>query len=94
MEAWPDGRDAGTEATIVMDVSGIGIWSGELRYGDDGEKREAAAELEQLGYTAAWIPDVGGDVFGAFARPPRRDDHARGRHRHPQPLDALGRRRR
>ena len=36
-----------------MDLGGIGIWSGELRYGDDGEKREAVAELEALGYTAA-----------------------------------------
>ena len=49
-----------------MDLKGIGVWSGELRYGDDTEKREAAAELEELGYTAAWIPDVGGDVFGAL----------------------------
>jgi len=49
-----------------MDINGIGIWSGELRYGDAGEKREAAAELEALGYTALWIPDVGGDVFGAL----------------------------
>ncbi len=49
-----------------MDLNGIGIWSGELRHGDDSEKREAVAELEELGYTAAWIPDVGGDVFGAL----------------------------
>ena len=49
-----------------MNLSGIGIWSGQLRHGDDTEKREAAAELEELGYTAAWIPDVGGDVFGAL----------------------------
>jgi probable F420-dependent oxidoreductase len=49
-----------------MDLTGIGIWSGELRFGDEGEKREAVAELEELGYTAAWIPDVGGDVFGAL----------------------------
>ncbi len=49
-----------------MELSGIGIWSGELRYGDEGEKRDAAAELEGLGYTALWIPDVGGDVFGAL----------------------------
>src|SRR5438067_2532560 len=49
-----------------MDLSGIGVWSGELRYGDDGEKREAAAELQELGYSAAWIPDVGGDGFGAL----------------------------
>ena len=49
-----------------MDLSGIGVWSGSLRYGDGSEKREAAAELEELGYTAAWIPDTGGDVFGAL----------------------------
>ena len=50
-----------------MELDGIGIWSGELRYGDDaGEKRDAAAELEALGYSALWIPDVGGDVFGAL----------------------------
>jgi probable F420-dependent oxidoreductase len=66
VEAWPDGRDAGTESTVVMDLGGIGIWSGELRYGDDAAKRGAVAELEELGYTAAWIPDVGGDVFGAL----------------------------
>jgi probable F420-dependent oxidoreductase len=49
-----------------MELGGIGIWSGQLRHGDDREKREAAAELEELGYTAGWIPDVGGDVFGAL----------------------------
>ena len=51
---------------LPMELGGIGIWSGELRYGDEGEKRDAAAELEDLGYTALWIPDVGGDVFGAL----------------------------
>lgn len=49
-----------------MELGGIGIWSGELRFGDEGEKRDAAAELESLGYSALWIPDVGGDVFGAL----------------------------
>jgi probable F420-dependent oxidoreductase len=50
-----------------MDLSGVGVWSGELRFGDDdGEKRDAAAELDELGYTAAWLPDAGGDVFGAL----------------------------
>jgi probable F420-dependent oxidoreductase len=49
-----------------MELNGIGIWSGELRYGEESERRDAAAELEQLGYSALWIPDVGGDVFGAL----------------------------
>src|SRR3954452_7143464 len=43
---------------------GTGVWSSALRYGDPAEIAGAAAELESLGYTAMWIPDVGGDVFG------------------------------
>ncbi len=43
-----------------MDLSGIGIWSHRLRYGDDAESADAAAELEELGFQALWIPDVGG----------------------------------
>jgi probable F420-dependent oxidoreductase len=42
------------------------VWSRELRYcRDRGQARDAAAELEQLGYAALWIPDAGGDVLGA-----------------------------
>jgi probable F420-dependent oxidoreductase len=48
-----------------MRLTGTGVWSAHLRYGDAGVIAEAAAELEELGYTAAWIPDVGGDVLGA-----------------------------
>lgn len=51
-----------------MELSGVGIWSFELRYGDAAEATEAAAELEELGFTALWIPDVGGPVFDALAR--------------------------
>lgn len=49
-----------------MELNGIGIWSGKLRYGEESERRDVAAELEQLGYTALWVPDVSGDVFGAL----------------------------
>jgi probable F420-dependent oxidoreductase len=49
-------------------LDGIGVWSSELRYGDPAETSDAAAELEALGYTALWIPDVGGDLFGAMDR--------------------------
>ena len=49
-----------------MTLTGVGIWSGELRHGDPGEIVEAAAELESLGYSALWIPDLGGDLLGAF----------------------------
>ena len=46
-------------------LTGTGIWSSALRHGDPGEIATAATELESLGYSALWIPDVGGDVFGA-----------------------------
>jgi probable F420-dependent oxidoreductase len=46
-----------------VQLSGTGIWSSHLRYGDAGQAAEAAAELEELGYTALWIPDVGGPVL-------------------------------
>jgi probable F420-dependent oxidoreductase len=50
-----------------MRLAGVGIWSTELRtHEDDGELREAAAELEELGYSALWIPGrQGGPVFDA-----------------------------
>ncbi|GGU90962.1 LLM class F420-dependent oxidoreductase [Actinomadura cremea] len=48
-----------------MEMSGVGVWSQQLRYGDRAEAAEAAAELEELGYTAQWIPDVGGPLFDA-----------------------------
>ncbi len=46
-------------------LSGIGIWSPALRYGDAAEAAERAAELEELGYSALWLPDVGGELFAA-----------------------------
>jgi probable F420-dependent oxidoreductase len=49
-----------------MRLSGTGIWAGQLRYGDEGPIAQAAAELDALGYSALWIPDVGGDVLGAM----------------------------
>jgi probable F420-dependent oxidoreductase len=42
-----------------MDLAGVGIWSHQLRYGDKAQSADAAAELDELGYTALWIPDVG-----------------------------------
>lgn len=46
-------------------LQGTGIWAGQLRYGDQSQIAEAAAELDELGYSALWIPDIGGDVFGS-----------------------------
>lgn len=51
-----------------MELSGVGVWSSQLRYGDPGESAEAAAELEELGFPALWIPDVGGPVFDSVHR--------------------------
>ena len=36
----------------------IGVWAAAFRLGDPSEIAEGAAELEQLGYGAAWVPGV------------------------------------
>ena len=46
-------------------ITGTGVWAASLRYGDPDTSAAAVAELESLGYRAAWIPDVGGDLFSA-----------------------------
>ncbi|GGB95146.1 LLM class F420-dependent oxidoreductase [Novosphingobium endophyticum] len=46
-------------------IGKIGIWSLELRFGDKAEGSSAAAELDELGYGALWIP--GGIDDGAPA---------------------------
>jgi probable F420-dependent oxidoreductase len=48
-----------------MALHGTGIWSAHLRYGDPGKSAEAAAELDELGYSTIWIPDVSGDALAA-----------------------------
>jgi probable F420-dependent oxidoreductase len=50
---------------MVESLHGTGIWSADLRYGDPSAVGDAAAELESVGYSALWIPDVGGEVFAA-----------------------------
>jgi probable F420-dependent oxidoreductase len=50
---------------MPVDLGKVGIWSRELRYHPDrGARAAAAAEVEDLGYTAIFIPDTGGDVLG------------------------------
>ncbi|HEV7580353.1 MAG TPA: LLM class F420-dependent oxidoreductase [Mycobacterium sp.] len=51
-----------------MELAGVGVWSSQLRYGDPAESADAAAELDELGFKALWIPDVGGQVFDAVGR--------------------------
>lgn len=46
-------------------IGRIGIWSLELRFGDRAEAADAAAELDELGFGALWVPGgVGGDITG------------------------------
>lgn len=47
----------------------VGVWSLELRFGDRGEALESAAELDELGYGALWVPGgIGGDILGDLAQ--------------------------
>ncbi len=53
----------------LMDLGRVGIWSGVLRRGDPAEAADAAAELDELGFGAVWIPGgAGGDVLGDSRR--------------------------
>jgi probable F420-dependent oxidoreductase len=47
-------------------LGGTGVWAHELRYGDPTVAADLAAELEELGFSALWVPDVGGDLFPAL----------------------------
>jgi probable F420-dependent oxidoreductase len=49
-----------------VDLAGTGLWSGSFRYGDQAQTADLAAEVDELGYTALWIPDISGDVFPAI----------------------------
>ena len=50
-----------------MTLDGIGIWSFDLRYAPPDQVTESARLLDELGYSAVWIPDVGhGDLFAAL----------------------------
>jgi probable F420-dependent oxidoreductase len=46
----------------MNELGRVGIWSRELRFGDPSEAREAAVELEELGFGTLWIPGGGGDA--------------------------------
>lgn len=47
-------------------LTGTGVWAHELRYGDPAQIADFAAELEELGLSALWVPDVGGDLFASL----------------------------
>ncbi len=46
---------------VMPELGRVGIWSRELRFGDRAEAREAAVELEELGFGTLWIPGGAGD---------------------------------
>ena len=48
-----------------MKLTGVGIWSAGLSFGDAGEVADAAAELDELGYTSVWIPATGSGAFAS-----------------------------
>lgn len=50
---------------MTFPPTGTGIWSSELRYGDPDVSAQAAGELEAAGFTALWVPDIGGDLFAS-----------------------------
>jgi probable F420-dependent oxidoreductase len=50
----------------VTALTGTGVWAHELRYGDPAASADLAAELESLGFSALWVPDVGGELFEAL----------------------------
>jgi probable F420-dependent oxidoreductase len=48
--------------------AGTGIWNMGLRFGDQEQAVKAVAVAEECGYTAVWLPDMGGDgLFGRLA---------------------------
>jgi probable F420-dependent oxidoreductase len=49
-----------TDGKHAMDLGRTGIWSIELRMADPGQITDAAAELDDLGWGALWIPGLGG----------------------------------
>jgi len=44
-----------------MQLQRVGVWARELRAGDESARREAAAQLEELGYGTLWFPGGAGD---------------------------------
>jgi probable F420-dependent oxidoreductase len=52
---------------VTPNIGSKGIWSAALRYGDPAKVADTVPELEDLGYSTLWIPDVGGDLWTPLA---------------------------
>jgi len=60
---------------MIPQVGRVGVWSMEMRFGDAATIDEAAAELDELGYGALWLPRglrEGGASFQSQAVAPRK----------------------
>jgi probable F420-dependent oxidoreductase len=54
---------------MVPNIGRVGVWAMDLRFGDTAAIDEAAAELDELGYGALWIPGgIDGAVLGDIDR--------------------------
>src|SRR5437763_14991678 len=47
---------------MSVDLGRVGIWASSRQWRDEGENKEAAAELDALGYGALWIGGANGDL--------------------------------
>jgi probable F420-dependent oxidoreductase len=45
---------------MYVDIGRLGVWTTELRFGDSAESSDAAAELDDLGFGAVWLPGLDG----------------------------------
>ncbi|WP_210435204.1 LLM class flavin-dependent oxidoreductase [Saccharopolyspora sp. ASAGF58] len=48
---------------MTTPLTGVGIFEAALRFGPEQQALDCAAELEELGYSALWIPDIGGALL-------------------------------
>lgn len=48
---------------MSVNLGTTGVWSSELRFGDASLAADAAAQLEEFGYSALWLPGWRADVF-------------------------------
>jgi probable F420-dependent oxidoreductase len=47
---------------MSVELGRVGIWASSRQWRDDGENKEAVAELDELGYGALWIGGAHGDL--------------------------------
>jgi probable F420-dependent oxidoreductase len=52
---------------MAIDLGTTGVWSVDLRFGDAALVADAASQLEELGYSALWLPGWRADVFERVA---------------------------